>query len=64
MLGHKDIKSTMTYINLESSYFGESNQDFHVKTAPNTLEAAKLLEVGFDYVCTDPQGTMIFRKPK
>jgi len=30
MLGHKDIKSTMIYINLEQALFNASNDAFHV----------------------------------
>jgi len=47
MLGHKDIKSTMIYINLEQALFNTSNDEFHVKTAKTAEEACKLAEVGF-----------------
>jgi len=32
--------------------FPNQDEEFHVKIAKNTEEVAKLIEVGFDYVCT------------
>lgn len=62
LLGHMDIKSIMIYINLERAIFNSSTDQFHVKVAMSSKEAAKLLEVGFDYVLTSADGTMLFRK--
>jgi len=64
MLGHRDIKSTMIYINLEQAIFHSPSNEYHTKSARNSEEATKLLEVGFDFVCTTPDGTMLFRKPR
>jgi integrase len=61
ILGHKEIKSTMTYINLESAIFLNSQDEFITRTAKTVEEACKLLEVGFDYV-TEMNGIKIFRK--
>jgi len=52
VLGHCDIKSTMTYINLEQALFQVSNDEFHVKTAKTVEEACKLAEVGFEHFDT------------
>jgi len=63
MLRHRDIKSTMLYINLEYTLFQSINDEFHVKTAKTVEEACKLVEVGFEYV-TIVDGVQIFRKRK
>lgn len=63
MLGHKDIKSTMIYINLEQALFNASNDAFHVKTAKTAKEACKLAEVGFKHWDTI-EGIHIYRKRK
>ena len=64
ILGHKDIKSTMVYINLKAALFQAANDEFHVKVAEDAEESRKLLEVGFEYVCTTPDNLMLFRKRK
>ena len=53
----------MTYINLESAIFLNSQDEFITKTAKTVEEACKLLEVGFDYV-TEMNGIKLFRKRK
>jgi len=64
MLGHRDIKSTMIYINLEQALFNTANDDeFHVKTAKTVEEACKLAEVGFEYFDAI-NGVHIYRKRK
>jgi integrase/recombinase XerD len=63
VLGHKDLRSTLIYINLENSLFQSTDDEFHVKVAQSLDEACKLLEVGFEYV-TDMNGTKLFRKRK
>jgi integrase len=63
-LGHRDVKSTMIYISLEESLFLNTNDQFIIKVANNTAEATKLLEIGFEYVQTTPNGDMIYRKRK
>jgi integrase len=51
LLGHRNIKSTMQYINLEAAiYHGGNVDDFHVKVADTLEEACKLIETGFEYV--------------
>lgn len=63
LLGRKGIRNAMIYINLEYAYFGEYNEDFHVKVASVPNEIKALLEVGFEYVC-EKDGLMFFRKRK
>ena len=64
VLGHRRIKSTLQYINLEAAlYHSSNNDDFHVEVANNLDDACKLLEAGFEYV-TDMEGKKLFRKRK
>lgn len=64
ILGHKNIRNTLIYINLENTLFQSRNNDeFHVRVAKTVDEACKLLEVGFDYVC-DIDDARLFRKRK
>ena len=60
LLGHVDIKNTLVYTHLVDF---ESNE-WICKAAKNSEEASKLIEAGFEYVCTTPEGVMLFRKPK
>jgi hypothetical protein len=63
LLGHKDLRSTLIYINIENSLFLNTDDEFHVSVAHDLNEACKLLEVGFEYV-TDIESAKIFRKRK
>jgi integrase len=51
-LGHKSMKNTERYVNIERRLFAEyGNDEFTVKTASTPQELTVLLEVGFEYVC-------------
>ena len=63
VLGHRDIKSTMVYVNLEDALFQSTNDEFYVKTAKTVEEALKLIQVGFEFV-HEFNGVIIFRKRK
>ena len=63
ILGHKCIKNTMVYINLEAAIFDETNEEFTVRVAKTLDEACNLIEAGFDYV-TDMDGQKLFRRRK
>ena len=64
-LGHRDIRNTMRYIQLEKALFNSGNDQFHVKVARNVEEACALVEVGFDYITGSyNDGGKIFRKRK
>jgi integrase len=61
-LGHKSIKNTLLYVQLEEALFqGETN--YISKVAKTEKEICSLVEAGFEYV-TEFQGTKIFRKRK
>jgi integrase len=65
ILGHKLIQNTLKYIDLETSLYGATEDQFTVKVAANTEEASKLAEVGFEYVTGEySDGGKIFRKRK
>lgn len=38
--------------------------DYHSATARTTEEAQKLVEEGFEFICTTPEDIMLFRKRK
>jgi len=51
-LGHKSLKSTEIYINIEHTLFeAGANDQFTVRIAQKPEEIKELLEVGFEYVC-------------
>ncbi len=62
VLGHRSLRSTEVYINIEQAVFDEVEDDmFTVKVAETREEIESLLEVGFTYVC-EKDGLMYFRK--
>jgi hypothetical protein len=61
-LGHKNIKNTLLYIQLEETLF-QGHQDYISKVAKSQKDICALIEAGFEYV-TDFEGAKIFRKPK
>jgi len=62
VLGHKNIESTMVYINIESALFLATSDEFTCKVANNEKEARELIESGFEYITTTPNELMLFRK--
>ena len=65
ILGHKQIRSTLKYIDLETNIFRSTDDQFFVKVAANVLEVWALIEDGFEYVTADyDDGGKIFRKRK
>jgi integrase/predicted RNA-binding Zn-ribbon protein involved in translation (DUF1610 family) len=62
-LGHRNIKNTLLYVQLEDALF-KGNDEYVCKAAGNADDAKTLIEVGFEYVCTTPDGIMLFRKRK
>ncbi len=64
VLGHRSMKSTEVYINIEQAVFEEDeNEEFIVKIAETRDEIKALLEVGFKYIC-EKEDLMYFRKRK
>lgn len=62
VLGHKNIKNTLIYIQLEEALFNDEI-DFVSKVAKTEAEVCVLIESGFDFVC-DFEGHKLFRKRK
>ena len=48
-IGAVVLPHTQLYVNMEKVFFGESTEEYTVKIA-STVEACKLLEVGFEFV--------------
>ena len=62
-LGHKSLKSTEIYINIEHTLFeAGANDQFTVRIAEKPEEIKELLEVGFEYVCQ--KDTLIFLRKR
>jgi len=64
MLGHKSVLSTQVYVNIEASLFLSTSDEWICKATRDPVEATKLIETGFEYVATTPDGLMLFRKRK
>jgi integrase len=62
-LGHKSIKNTLVYIQLEEALFNQENEEFICKAAKTISEAKSIIELGFEYVC-EIDDTKLFRKRK
>jgi integrase len=50
-LGHKSLKNTEIYINIEHTIFEPTSEDWTAKVVQQPDEVKSLLEVGFEYVC-------------
>ena len=60
LLGHRNIQNTLIYTQL----INFEKEEYHSAAATTTEEAKQLIEGGFEYVCTTPEGVMLFRKRK
>ena len=60
LLGHRSIAITMLYTQLVEF---EEDDKYCTATADSVEEARKLLEVGFEFICTHGN-VMLFRKRK
>jgi hypothetical protein len=58
--GHKNMDSVLVYTHLIDT----PSDEYYTAVAKTDEEARKLLEDGFEYVCTTPKDTMLFRKRK
>jgi integrase/ribosomal protein L37AE/L43A len=61
-LGHKNIKNTLLYVQLEEALF-QGETSYISKVAKTEKEICSLIEGGFEYV-TEFEGSKIFRKRK
>jgi integrase len=64
ILGHKDIKSTMVYINLEQAIFQTETDEWITKVAHNETEELQLIEANFQLVRAINETTAIYKKRK
>ncbi|MCD6240056.1 site-specific integrase, partial [Candidatus Bathyarchaeota archaeon] len=62
LLGHKNIKNTLRYVQLTQALF-KDQQEYVCRVARTVKEAKKLIEAGFEFVC-EIGGAKLFRKPK
>lgn len=62
-LGHKNIKNTLMYVQLEEAIYKDGSDDYISKAATTVEEVCELVEAGFDYVC-DVGEAKVFRKRK
>jgi integrase len=62
-LGHKNIKNTLIYIDLERACFPKTEDSYHVRVAQTPEEITELLQAGFEYVL-QKDGLAYFRKRK
>ena len=63
LLGHKSIKSTEIYINIEHTLFeAGANDQYTVRIVEKPEEIKELLEAGFEYVCQ--KETLIFLRKR
>ena len=60
LLGHKSIINTERYVHLVD-YVGDK---YFSAIANTTKEKQGLIEDGWEYVTSDPDGTQYYRKPK
>jgi len=62
LLGHKNLSSTMKYIDIDRAVYGDHEDDEFVSRVARSLKGARLLiEAGFEYI-TDMDGYKLFRK--
>ena len=67
MIWFKNVlfSSTMIYIDIEKAIYGDrEGDDFISRCTTSDKGARSLIEAGFEYVCTTPNGAMLFRKRK
>jgi hypothetical protein len=62
-LGHRNIRSTLKYIQLEQAIHGNEPDNYTSRIAKTVKEARELVEAGFEYVF-DIDDVKLFRKRK
>jgi len=62
ILGHKNIKNTLIYVQLAEELF-KDQQEYVSKVAKTETDACALVDAGFEFVC-DINGGKLFRKRK
>jgi integrase len=64
MLGHKEIKVTMIYINIEQATFLADTDEWNSKVSHDLNEEQKLIESGYQLVRAINETTAIYKKRK
>ena len=62
-LGHKSIKNTLVYIQLEEALFNREPEEYLCKVADTVEDAKAIIELGYQYVCEFNQ-SKLFRRRK
>jgi hypothetical protein len=62
-LGHKELRNTEIYINIERTIFEPGSNDFTVRILEKPEDMKTLLETGFEYVC-QKDNLVFLRKQK
>jgi len=62
-LGHKSIKNTLVYIDLETACHPNGGDEYITKVSSTEAEICSLIEAGFEYVL-QKDGLAYFRKRK
>lgn len=64
VLGHKAIKTTLIYINIEQALYLNDTDQWLCKVAHNEQQAIQLIEANFQYVNNLGDNTALYRKRK
>lgn len=64
VLGHKNISSTMIYINLENAIFLQQNDEWTCTVTHNLQEETNAINTGFELVRAINETTALYRKRK
>jgi integrase len=64
ILGHKNINSTLIYINIEETMFNNNVDEWITKVAHNVEEETQLINVGYQLVRSINETTAIYKKRK
>ncbi len=62
-LGHRTLKNTLIYIDLERICYPNGGDDYIERAARTETEALQLIEAEFEYMCTVGEAKL-FRKRK
>jgi integrase len=60
-IGHRSLSNTVRYTRMVNF---DADEEFTVKAAKNEKDATPLIEAGYQYIATTPEGIMLFRKRK
>jgi integrase len=63
-LGHRNVKNTLVYIDLEKLSYPNGGDDYTSRATKDQAEALQLIEAGFELLQIAPDGTIYFRKRK